>query len=116
MQGFDYTQAGAYFVTVVTWRREALFGEIVNGEMILNRYGEIVQKWWLEIHVHFPNVETGAFVIMPNHVHGIIFIFDGRGTVPVPRDDGVNSLSQNNMMMGMNQGGETPPLQPTHPL
>ena len=68
--------------------------------MILNHYGEIVQKWWKDIPVHFPNVETGAFVIMPNHIHGIVWITDRRGTVPVP-DDNTNPQEL---------GGETPPL------
>jgi len=86
-------------VTIVAWRRECLFGEVVNGEMMLSHYGEIVQKWWKDIPVHFVNVETGVFVIMPNHVHGIIFISERRGTVPVPEDLGNNDL-----------GGETPPL------
>jgi len=97
---YDYTQAGAYFVTIVAWHRECLFGEIRNGEMMLSRYGEIVQKWWTEIPVHFPNVETGAFIIMPNHVHGIILIEERRGTVPVPDDDIYPHI----------KGGETPPL------
>ncbi len=57
LQGFDYTQAGAYFVTMVTWRREALFGEIVNGEMRLNKLGKIADQCWQEIPNHFPNVE-----------------------------------------------------------
>ena len=74
LKGFDYAGAGAYYVTIVAWRRECLFGEVVNGEIMLSQYGEIVQKWWEEIPVHFSNVETGAFVIMPNHVHGIVFI------------------------------------------
>jgi putative transposase len=95
----------------VTWRREFLFGEIVNQEMRLNPYGESVQKWWGEIPVHFPNVETGAFVIMPNHVHGIIYIFDERrGTVPVPEEDGENTIPQDKDMSGMNLDGKTPPL------
>jgi REP element-mobilizing transposase RayT len=55
-------------------------------------------------------VETGAFVIMPNHIHGIIFILERRGTVPVPKDDGENSISQNNNAVDITQGGETPPL------
>ncbi len=111
LQGYDYSQEGAYFVTIVTWRREFLFGNIVNGEMMLSPYGEIVQKWWGEIPVHFPNVETGAFVIMPNHIHGIIFIVgERRGTVSVPKDDGENSISENNDMSGQNLGGKTPPL------
>ncbi len=100
LQGYDYSQAGAYFVTIVTWQREFLLGEIVNGEMMLSRYGAIVQKWWLEIPVHFPNVETGAFAIMPNHVHGNIFILTGRGAVPAPEDNMIRDV----------QGGETPPL------
>lgn len=126
LKGYDYSQEGAYFVTIVTWQRECLLGQIVDKEMNLSRYGEIVQKWWEEIPVHFPNVETGAFVIMPNHVHGIIYIFDERrGTVPVPeendgiqipeppvpKDDGKNLVSKNNDMSGAILGGETPPLQ-----
>lgn len=110
LQGYDYAQEGAYYVTIVTWRREFLFGEIVNSEMMLSPYGEIVQKWWQEIPVHFTNVETGAFVIMPNHVHGIIYILDGRGTVPVPKDDGENIITPNTEMFGVIEGGETPPL------
>ena len=111
LQGYDYSQVGAYFVTIVTWQREFLFGDIVYKEMMLSPYGEIVQKWWNEIPVHFPNVETGAFVIMPNHVHGIIFIVEGRrGTVSVPRDYGENTILQNNHVVGITQGGKTPPL------
>ncbi len=103
LKGYDYSQAGAYYVTIVAWHREFLFGEIVNKEMELSKYGEIVQKWWDEIPVHFLNVETGAFVVMPNHVHGIIFILDGRGAVSAP-DDNVRQYAQ---------GGETPPLRPS---
>ena len=87
LKGYDYSATGTYFVTIVAWRRECLFGEVMNGEMRLSPYGEIVQKWWEEIPVHFANVETGAFVVMPNHVHGIIFIVERRGTGPVPEDN-----------------------------
>jgi REP element-mobilizing transposase RayT len=112
LKGYDYSQEGAYYVTIVTLRRECLLGQVVNKEMILSPYGEIVQKWWEEIPVHFSNVEIGAFVIMPNHVHGIIYIVEERrGTVPVPKDDGENTISQDNDMSGENLGGETPPLQ-----
>lgn len=67
---------------------------------MLSRYGDIVRKWWADISVHFPSVETGAFVIMPNHVHGIIAIDERRGTVPVPDDNVYDGI----------KGGETPPL------
>ena len=110
LKGYDYAQEGAYYVTIVTWQRGFLFGNIVNQEMILSPYGEIVQKWWQEIPVHFSNVKTGAFVVMPNHVHGIIYILGGRGTVPVPEDNGENTISQNNDMSDENLSGEPPPL------
>ena len=97
LKGYDYSQAGAYYVTIVVRGRECLFGEIVNGEMILNEYGKIVQKWWDEIPIHFPNVELGAFVIMPNHVHGTIFIIaERRGEVLSPRNS-PNHNSQKNI-------------------
>ena len=79
LKGYDYASAGAYYVTIVAWRRECLFGEVVNGDVMLSQRGEIVEKWWNEIPVHFTNVETGAFVIMPNHVHGILFIRENVG-------------------------------------
>ena len=85
LRGYDYTQVGAYFVTMVTQGRACLFGDVVNGEMVLNDLGKIVQKWWDDLPIHFSNVETGAFVVMPNHVHGVIIIVhDGRGAVPAP--------------------------------
>ncbi|NWG20922.1 MAG: transposase, partial [Chloroflexi bacterium] len=76
LKGYDYTQAGAYFVTIVTQNRECLFGEIVDGEMRLNESGACVVRWWEDIPRHFPNVDTDAFVVMPNHMHGIIVITD----------------------------------------
>ncbi|MBL8091739.1 MAG: hypothetical protein JNJ43_15490 [Anaerolineales bacterium] len=111
LKGYDYSSEGAYFVTIVVHGRECLFGEIVNGEMILNEYGKIVQKWWDEIPIHFPNVELGAFIIMPNHIHAIIFITtERRGEVLSPCDN-PNYNNQNINVDGNNQlGGETPPL------
>ncbi len=76
LPGYDYSSAGAYFVTVVTWQRDCLFGNVVNGEMILNDFGKIADECWRAIPEHFPNVELGAHVIMPNHAHGIVVIRD----------------------------------------
>ena len=76
LQGYDYSHAGSYYVTIVTYQRDCLFGEIVNEEMILNKFGKIADECWRAIPDHFPNVELGAHVIMPNHAHGIIVIRD----------------------------------------
>ena len=108
LKGYDYSSEGAYYVTIVAHGRECLFGEIIDGEMHPSKYGEIIQKWWNEISVHFPNVELGAFVIMPNHVHGIIFIIDNRSDHPNSNNqENVNNINQGGETQ--NQGGETPP-------
>ena len=68
-------------MTIVTHQRNCLFGEVVNGEMVLNDFGKIVDECWRAIPDHFPVVELGAYVVMPNHVHGLIVITNGRGTI-----------------------------------
>lgn len=73
---YDYSQEGAYFVTLCTQNREALFGQIVDGVMCLNAAGKIVEQCWHNIPTHFPRADLDNFVIMPNHVHGIIIITD----------------------------------------
>lgn len=72
LQGYDYTQPGSYFVTLCTHKRECLFGEIIEGDMHPNTYGVIVETCWSELPGHYPNCSLDAFVLMPNHVHGII--------------------------------------------
>jgi putative transposase len=74
LKGYDYTQAGAYFVTVCTKDRACLFGDVADGEMRLNQIGYIVRQCWLAIPEHFPRVLLDEFMVMPNHVHGIIVI------------------------------------------
>ena len=74
LPGYDYSQAGAYYVTIVTYHRDCLFGEIVNKEMILNDFGKIADACWRAIPEHFPLVELGSHIIMTNHAHGIIVI------------------------------------------
>ena len=75
---FDYTQQGAYLVTMCTRNRACLFGKIVNGEMRLNDIGKVVHRVLEEIPTHFPEVETDAWIVMPNHVHGVVVIADPR--------------------------------------
>ena len=76
LQGYDYSQAGALFITICTNNRENLFGDIVAGAMQLNDAGKTVDRCWSDIPAHFTTVELDAFVIMPNHVHGIIVLSD----------------------------------------
>ena len=71
LQGYDYSQAGAYFVTICTQNRECLFGEIVNGGMRLNAIGQIAADQWYAIPQRFADIELDEFVVMPNHIHGI---------------------------------------------
>jgi putative transposase len=73
---YDYSQAGAYFVTVCTQNRGCLFGEIVGGEMRENTLGQMVHQVWEELPRHYPGVDIDAFVVMPNHVHAIVVIQD----------------------------------------
>ncbi len=73
-QWWNYSNNGAYFITICTQNRSPFFGEIVDEKMILSESGKIAQKCWDEIPVHFPFVKLGSFVVMPDHVHGIIFI------------------------------------------
>ena len=79
LQGYDYSQAGGYFVTIATFWRECLFGEILDDTMQVNALGSIVQECWDDVPIHLPNVDTDAFVVMPNHVHGILFIHENDG-------------------------------------
>ena len=80
LKGYDYSQAGAYFVTIVAWQRECLFGEVVDGEMQLNDFGKIIDETWQWLENQYPYVELGARVVMPNHSHGILMIdVFGRG-------------------------------------
>jgi REP element-mobilizing transposase RayT len=74
LKNYDYSQNGCYFVTICTKDKQKYFGNIENEKMVLNEIGEIVEKFWLEIPKHFPSVVLDEFVIMPNHVHGIIII------------------------------------------
>jgi REP element-mobilizing transposase RayT len=95
LQEYDYGQVGVYFITICTRDRVCLFGEVVDGQLRLNAAGRFVETCWEGIPDHFPNVELDAFVVMPNHVHGLIVItphdvgarLDGAGS----RSDGVGA-------------------------
>ena len=80
LSGHDYSYVGVYFITVCTADRQHLFGEVENGRMVLNEVGEVASRCWRDLPQHFPHAHLDAWVVMPNHVHGIIVIgFDGHG-------------------------------------
>jgi REP element-mobilizing transposase RayT len=81
LPAYDYTRAGTYFVTIVTFRRILMFGRVAGARVEHTGVGQMVVQRWQEIPLHFPEAELGAFVVMPNHLHGIVAINDcWRGT------------------------------------
>jgi REP element-mobilizing transposase RayT len=131
LRGYDYAQAGAYFVTIVTQDRACLFGEVVNGEMQLNDAGRMIEQWWFELNRKFSQVETDEFVVMPNHFHGTVVIagdpvgadlrvgpdsegahVDGEGThagVPLPTIvQWFKTMTTNSYIRGVKMLGWTP--------
>ena len=76
LRGYDYSREGAYFVTICTLGRECIFDEIINGQPSTSQLAEVVQTCWHDLPRHYRHVQLDAFVVMPNHVHGIILLTD----------------------------------------
>ena len=93
LQGYDYSRPGLYFITICTQHREVLFGDVVDGRMVLNAGGRIAQTCWLDIPNHFPHAILDEFVIMPNHVHGIIMITELNGNDGGGGETGAKNIS-----------------------
>lgn len=74
LRDYDYSSPGEYFITICTHNRECLFGEVVDGEMVLNDFGKIAHEEWFRTESIRDNVELDVFVIMPNHMHAIFGI------------------------------------------
>lgn len=92
LKEYDYSQPGLYFITICCQDRICHFGHIDNGKMILNEFGTITYNEWLKTPELRPNVELGEFVIMPNHIHGIIRLL-GRGELNSPHTKDVCDTS-----------------------
>lgn len=82
---YDYRRSGVYFVTLCTYRFAHVFGQIVDGNVELNDLGRLVEEEWTRTALIRPSVDTDLFVVMPNHLHGLLFL---RETTP---SDGVSS-------------------------
>ena len=106
LRGYDYSQAGAYFITICTQNRHCLFGNITDGAMVLNDAGRAAADCWLQIPDHFPHVELDEWVVMPNHIHGIVIIVGANNHSPVP---------SNNHLPIQSNHDSPPPANPPHP-
>ncbi len=82
LPGYNYNSSGMYFLTICTRRRASLFGRIDEGKMVENAYGQIVRSCWEELAFRVEHIQTDAFVIMPNHVHGVLVILGNTATKP----------------------------------
>ena len=86
LRGADYSEPGAYFITICAAQRRNIFGNIDGGRVVLSPFGEIVRACWIEIPEHFARASAEQFVVMPNHLHGIIGLTVGaRYIVPLDR-------------------------------
>ena len=74
LRDYNYSEEGAYFVTICTQNRLHLFGDILNDEMVRNALGNIVHDWWLKVEQKYDDITLDDFVVMPNHLHGIVVI------------------------------------------
>jgi len=88
---YDYSQAGAYFVTICVSQRKCLLGEIRDGAIQLNDSGTIVRDCWHDLAHHYPNMELDAFVVMPNHIHGVVVLV-GAGLRPAPTNPPLSEI------------------------
>ncbi len=84
---YDYSQAGYYYITICTEKHEDLFGVIENSQIILSDLGIIVKECWEDIPNHFPNISLDQWIIMPNHLHGILVISSKDALTPVGVQD-----------------------------
>ncbi|MEJ2710475.1 MAG: hypothetical protein P8074_22885 [Anaerolineales bacterium] len=82
LKGYDYTQSGAYFITICTRQSECIFGEVHDGEIHLNPFGRAALQVWQDLPRHYPYVILGEFCIMPNHVHAIIILTNDHPHTP----------------------------------
>ena len=107
LRDFDYAGGGGYFVTLCAWQRECLFGDVRDGGMGLNEFGRVVEECWAAVPAHFPHVLLDVFVVMPNHVHGIL-LFDHRHSVVGVQHAAPLQRAADKMLGPMEKRGITP--------
>ena len=102
LKDYDYSREGAYFITICTYNRKCVLGNVINGKMTLNQFGNIVLECWNSLTGRYTNIELDKFLVMPNHVHGIIKIIDNVGTIhelPLQRENCMNQQIERRRML-----------------
>ena len=94
LSGYDYSAVGAYFITICTIDRHNLFGDGINGVMRLNPFGQIVAEEWTACGCGHPDIVLDAYVVMPNHFHGIVIFTDDIRAIPVGANDVVGAIHE----------------------
>jgi REP element-mobilizing transposase RayT len=105
LQNYDYSQAGLYYVTICVENRVCMFGNIVDGQIILNEYGQIINNIWNEMPQHYPFAVLHNYVVMPNHFHGIVEITARRGAIYRALDEN-RAQNYNNRAQNYNRANE----------
>lgn len=100
LKGFDYTVSGAYFITICTYERECWLGDVIDETFHPSQYGDVVDVAWKDLPSHYSTIELDAFVVMPNHVHGIILLGDSVGAGFKPAPTGVKRLPLSEVVRG----------------
>ena len=119
LKGYDYSQAGLYFITICTQNRNCLFGEIINHKMILNQAGQMIETEWLKLPKRFTNIQLHEYVVMPNHFHAILEIVDQNNVVDQNKINQYNMITQHatvnqNASDERNEKGQTQGFDPTN--
>ena len=115
LQGYDYSQSGAYFVTICTQNRACLFGDIAGGKMKLNDAGRMAESVWNEIPKYYAGIDIDACQIMPNHIHGIVVIV-GAGPCACPDTGQPRNMGQSRNMGQPRNNGQPRGVAPTMSL
>lgn len=110
LKDYDYTSSGAYFVTLVAWQRELLFGEVIDGKVCLNALGVLVENEWRRLGQRFGQVALDEFIIMPNHIHGILLIAENDDTNSV-----VGARQEKSILSGESSLASPLPNSPKNP-
>src|SRR4030095_4507850 len=118
LRGYDYSKIGTYFVTICTQNRECVFGRVVNEKIALNSMGAMVMETWIQIPENYPDIITDEFIIMPNHIHGIIIMnHEPVGAGPRACPSHVEKSTHHNYeTTGTNKNGQPQGVAPTFSL